>query len=75
MTFYKTTANGDERDRLLLARGKRIYQELVGSNRDNVAAALKEFAYALSANNRRAIHLLRQQLAEIFDAYEEYLDE
>lgn len=72
---YKVSSNGDERDRLLLARGKRIYQELTGADRENVAMALKEFEYVLSVNDKRAIHVLRRQLTEAFDAYEEFLDE
>lgn len=71
---YRISSNGDERDRLLQERGKRIYQELTGADRENVAMALKEFAYVLSVNNKRAIHVMRQRLAEMCDAYEEYFD-
>lgn len=72
---YRIRSNGDERDRLLLARGKRIYQELIGSDRENVAIALREFESVLAVNNRRAIHVMRQRLAELFGTYEEFLDE
>lgn len=72
---YRISSNGDERDRLLLARGKRIYQELIGSDRENVAAALREFEAVLAVNNRRAIHVMRQRLAELFGVYEEFLNE
>lgn len=72
---YRISSNGDERDRLLLARGKRIYQELIGSDRENVAAALREFEAVLAVNNGRAIHVMRQRLAELFGVYEEFLNE
>lgn len=72
---YKMKPNGDDRDRLLLARGNRIYQELTGVDRDNIAAVLREFEYALSVDDKRAVHVLRKELGEIFDRFEEYLDE
>lgn len=72
---YKISSNGDERDRLLQERGKRIYQELTGADREKVGMALQAYAYALSVNDRHAIRVMRQKFAELFDAYEEFLDE
>lgn len=71
---YQSDFGGDERDRLLLARGDRLYQELTGINRARVAEAMKEYEYYLSINDRRAKHVLRQQITAMFDRFEEFFD-
>lgn len=71
---YQSDFSGDERDRLLLARGSRLYQELTGINRARVAEAMKEYEYYLSINDRRAKHMLRQQITAMFDRFEEFFD-
>ncbi len=71
---YKSDFSGDERDKLLLARGSRLYQELTGINRMRVAEAMKEYEYILSVNDRHAKHILRQQITTMFDQFEEFFD-
>lgn len=71
---YKSDFSGDERDKLLLARGGRLYQELTGMNRMRVAEAMKEYEYALSMNDKHAKHVLRQQITAMFDQFEEFFD-
>jgi len=71
---YRSDFSGDERDRLLLARGSRLYQELTGINRARVAEAMKEYEYYLSINDRHAKHMLRQQITAMFDRFEEFFD-
>lgn len=71
---YKISANGNMKDKLLLARGNRLYQELTGINRERVAAAMQQFEYVLSVNDKQAVHTLREQINEFFDRCEEFLD-
>ena len=71
---YQSDFSGDERDKLLLARGQRLYQELTGINRTRIAEAMQEYEYILSANDKHAKHILRQQITAMFDRFEEFFD-
>ncbi|MDE6916115.1 MAG: molecular chaperone HscC [Lachnospiraceae bacterium] len=72
---YRSDFEGDERDRLLLARGNRLYQELKGINRDHIRRAMREYEYAMSVNDKHAKLVMRQQITAMFDRFEEFLDE
>ncbi len=71
---YQSDFSGDERDKLLLARGQRLYQELTGINRTRIAEAMQEYEYILSANDKHAKHILRQHITAMFDRFEEFFD-
>ncbi len=71
---YKSDFSGDERDKLLLARAERLYQELTGINRVRIAKAMEDYEYVISVNDKHAKHILRQQITAMLDRFEEFFD-
>lgn len=60
--------------RLLLARGDRIYQETLGSDRDYISHLLQQFDYVLSKQNETQMRKAAKELKQQLDDMEECLD-
>lgn len=60
--------------RLLLARGDRLYQETLGSERDYIDHLLQHFDYVLSKQNETEIKKAAKELKLRLDDFEQYLD-
>ena len=59
-------------NRLLLARGERIYEETLGEKREYVANLLREFEAGLSTQDPRVIKAHTEKLTKIFDELEKF---
>ena len=66
----KTTPRDDERNRYLLERGARLYEESVNLERELVRAALTEFTLTLERNHPAEIEKARIALQAFLDARE-----
>ncbi|HOJ78319.1 MAG TPA: molecular chaperone HscC [Bacillota bacterium] len=57
-------------NRLLLARGERLYEETLGETRNQIAAALIEFENALNSQDEKQIKKIAKSLSEFFERLE-----
>lgn len=63
----------DEYHRLLMARGERLFAELLGQVRDRVGMAIASFESVLERQDRREIGLAAKEFEEFLDACEALL--
>ena len=59
-----------EQNRLILARGERLYQELLGDKRMFVAKLISEFERVLNTQNINDINVMAAHITEVFDELE-----
>lgn len=60
-----------EKNRLIMARGERLYQELLGDKRKFVAQVLSEFERVLNTQNASEIKSMAERVTQIFDELED----
>lgn len=72
---YKTNPVGNEKNRLLFARGERLYQEITGPNRARIMKALQQFGEVLNNGDKQQIIDLRKSLTEFFDRLEDMYEQ
>ncbi|KKO54670.1 molecular chaperone HscC [Paenibacillus sp. DMB20] len=61
-------------NRLLIARGERLYEEALGERREYIAAALRQFEGALQTQDDRQIGKAAEQLKERLEQMEGWMD-
>lgn len=70
LSYLKQNPRDDEANRLLLLRGERLYEEVVGAQRDVINRALMDFERTLSGQDRTEIERGRKTLAKILEDIE-----
>lgn len=59
-----------EENRLILERGKRLYTELIGEEREELRQALEKFEQILSTQNPKEIKKIASEISKFFDKLE-----
>ncbi|MCF0151670.1 MAG: molecular chaperone HscC [Firmicutes bacterium] len=70
LAYLKQNPRDDEENRLLLLRGERLYEEVIGGDREVINRALMDFERLLSQQDRTQIERGRKTLAKILDQIE-----
>lgn len=70
LSHLKIHPRENHENKLLIARGERLFQENLGSTRQLVGEILKEFEDILETQNLREIENMRKKVKDIFDSIE-----
>ena len=70
LVHLKIHPRENHENKLLLARGERLFQENLGSTRQLIGQVLKEFEDVLERQDLREIEEMRKKLKDIFDSIE-----
>lgn len=70
LTLLKLHPRVNARNAVLIARGNRMYQELLGEKRDSIGRAVSMFEAALQQQDQREIGREREKLDKLLDAIE-----
>lgn len=70
LQYLKQSPREDEENKLILARGERIYEEAAGYAKEKIDQQLFEFEQILNKGDRLEIEHARKKLHELFDEME-----
>ncbi len=70
LSYLKIAPRDQEENKLVLLRSERLYEELLGNDRDYLESEIVKFEYALMGQDKRQIELLRKRLTAVMDEIE-----
>lgn len=70
LSYLKIAPRDREENKLLLLRGERLYEEALGTDRQQISYELNLFDQALQTQDREKIEEARNRLKEFLDEYE-----
>lgn len=70
LSYLKIHPRENHENRLIMARGERLYQEKLGETRQEIGRLLRNFEDVLEKQDLREIKEARQKLKDIFDTIE-----
>ncbi len=68
---YKLMPYGGIRTKIVMARGERLFAQLLGARRQQVSIAMQQIERVIMSRNDREIHQALKQATELFDRLEE----
>nr|MBX2884568.1 Hsp70 family protein [Granulosicoccus sp.] len=70
LAHLKIHPRDNQENRAILARAERIYQEILGDNRQFLAAQIERFEYYIEQQDGKQIAVAREQLSGVLDQLE-----
>lgn len=71
LSYLKIHPRDEEENRLLLAKGERLYEESVGDTRREIDIYLRKFEEILDKQDKKNIERAKEELKEFFDSLED----
>ena len=70
LAYLKQSPRDDEKNRLVLLRGERLYEESTGSDRDLINRGIMQFERVMAKQDRKEIERAREELTKLLDRIE-----
>ena len=75
LSYLKILPRDEEKNKRLLFRGERLYEEAFGSMRSRIDYAITEFEQVLDGRDKSKIEAAAEKLSKFLDEIEEDLNE
>lgn len=69
---YKLMPHGGIKTKIVMARGERLFSQLLGARRQQVSIAMQQIERAIMSRNDKEINMALKQATELFDRLEEF---